>query len=137
MPPQTPPRGRCFTPTALHDISARNRPARTAELPSSACSTQPDELLPARLETRRPPGDPTLQDTRLDGLRYRSFVQKLAEEVVLQTWDSRVEPPSYAPESSAVKRKTVPLKAAPPGQASTTLPSAVAKASANRARRSG
>lgn len=90
MTPLTPPRGRCFTPTAIHHFSARQRPARTPTLPMAE-STQPDDLLPACVEARPALAEETLRGTR-DGARYQSFVRKLSEEVVLHSDDSRREP---------------------------------------------
>ena len=90
MTRQTPPRGRCFTPTAIHEVSARKRTARAAELPA-AQSTEPDELLPVCVDSS-PGSDRALQETRRDSTRYQSFVRKLSEEVVLQSSDGRIEP---------------------------------------------
>lgn len=137
MPPETPLRGRCLTPTAPHTISARNRPARAAELPIEP-TTEPDELLPARAETRRPADHPSLLDTRLDGLRYRAFVQKLSEEVVLQDWDSRVERPAYPAQTvSGVRRRTVPMGTAADALPALAVSSDTERVLCNEPRRSG
>lgn len=92
MPPQTPLRGRCNTLTALHKVSSRQLPARTPTLPMAA-DTEPDDLLPA-LVRRAPPPEDALRSTRLDGVRYESFLRKLSEEVVTDDDDSRLEPGS-------------------------------------------
>lgn len=50
----------------------------------------PDDLLPARVDSR--PVADALKATRIDGPRYRSFVRRIEEEVVLHETDLRREP---------------------------------------------
>lgn len=81
----------------IHDHSARRAPARKTTLPMlaaattqpTAATTQPDDLLPACCVALD--ADEPLLPTRLDGIRYQSFVRRLSEEVVLHSGDLRVD----------------------------------------------
>lgn len=75
----------------MHQVSTRKSPARTITLPMAA-DTEKDDLLPAVSARRTPPPDDALRDTRLDGVRYESFLRKLSEEVVLDGGDARLDP---------------------------------------------
>ena len=87
----TPPRGRCFTPTGIHQVPARRSP-RLSSLPPPTERTQCEDLLPALADVTKPVGlEESFCDTLLDGRTYRALVRNLTEEVAVRSTDGRIE----------------------------------------------